>query len=123
MAKLKEPKTQIDRIREISPRYADLLDTNQNLHARYDAVIAESRPLAEEERRSQASWTAQLPKPKPQPKHRHSGAVALVGSLLSPQPAEELAPLPPPPSWPGEQRLRELSAEAENVSEAIKLIC
>lgn len=122
MAKAKTPVTTIDRIREISPRYADLLETNSALHARYEAVIDEARPLNEEERRSRPSWTAQLPKPT-QPKPRHTGAVALVGKLLSPQPVEELTPPPPRPSWPGEQRLRELSAEAESISEAIRLLC
>ncbi|WP_426608738.1 hypothetical protein [Bradyrhizobium sp. McL0616] len=122
MARIKEPKTQIERIREISPRYADLLAKNAEFHARYEEVIAESRPLAEEARRSQVSWTAQLPKPKPLPITRHAGAAALLGDLLPEQPPEELTPPPPPPSWPGEKRLRELSADAESIAEAIKLL-
>jgi hypothetical protein len=41
---------------------------------------------------------------------------------LPPQPEEELIPPAPRPSWPGEERLRELGEEAESTSEAIKLL-
>jgi hypothetical protein len=117
-----EPKTKLDRIREVSPRYADLISANNKLHARAEELISEIKPLAEEQRRSQQSWTAQLAQPKPKPVKRHDGAVALVGTLLSPQPIEETNPPPPRPSWPGEQRLRELGDECEAIGEAIKLL-
>lgn len=122
MAKAKTPTTTIERIREVSPRYADLLEKNAELTARHEAVLAEIRPLSEQERRHNISWISQAPKPQPKPKHRHAGAVALVGDLLSPQPKDELTPQPLPPAFPGEQRLRELGAESEAVSEAIRLL-
>lgn len=122
MARLKEPKTQIDRIREVSPRYADLLAKNSELVARHEAVLAEIRPLAEEERRHNTSWISQAPKAQPKPIKRHEGAVAILGDLLPEQPAVELTPPPPRPSWPGEDRLRELGAESESIAEAIRLL-
>lgn len=122
MAKAKTPMTTIDRIRTVSPRYAELLEKSAELTARHEAVLSEIAPLSEQERRTQVSWVAQTPKPQPKPKHRHAGAVALVGDLLSPQPAEELKPPPPRPSFPGEDRLRELGAESESISEALRLL-
>jgi hypothetical protein len=99
-----------------------LLKKNSELYARQEEVHAETQRLGQEERRSQVSWVVQAPKPKPQPIRRHSGAVALVGDLLSPQPEEEINPPPPRPSWPGEQRARDLGAESEAIAEAIKLL-
>ena len=123
MAKIaSKPKSQLDRIREVSPHYADLLQKNRHLHDRYEELIGEIKPLAEQSRRVQVGWVSQMPKPKPQPVVRHRGALALVGDLISPQPEEEINPPPPRPSWHGEQRLRELGEEAEAVSEAIKLL-
>jgi hypothetical protein len=117
-----EPKTQIERIAAVHPKYAALLTKHAELAARYDAVIAEGKPLGEEQRRHQISWVAQLPKAKPRPIVRHSGATALLGDLLPEQQPETLSPPPPPPSWPGEQRLNALGEEAEAISEAIKLL-
>lgn len=123
MAKIQsKPKTQLERIRAVDPHYAMLLERSQKLHLRQEELHHEIQPLAQEERRTQVSWVTQAPKPKPQPIVRHAGAVALVGDLLSPQPETELSPPPPRPSWPGEQRARELGAESEAISEAIKLL-
>jgi hypothetical protein len=139
-----EPRTQIERIAAVSPRYASLLTKHAELTARFEEIIEESNgprgcvdgvvdgktgavrynavPLAEQARRSQVSWVSQEPKPKPKPIVRHAGAVALVGDLLPEQPIEETSPPPPRPSWPGEQRLAELGAESEAIQEAIKLL-
>jgi len=123
LAKTKsQPKTQIDRIRDVSPKYAALIEKHAELLARQEDVLKEIRPLAEQDRRARPSWTAQLPKPKPKPIVRHAGAVALVGDLLPEQPIEETSPPEPRPSWPGESRLRELSAESEAIAEALKLL-
>ena len=123
MAKIAaKPKSQLDRIRDVDGHYADLLTKNQELHARQEEVHAETQRLGQEERRSQVSWVVQAPKPKPQPIVRHRGALALVGELLSPQPEDEITPPAPRPSWPGEQRARELGAESEAIAEAIKLL-
>jgi hypothetical protein len=125
MAKLQtkpEPKSLLSRIRDIYPRYADLLVRQSELLARQEAAYAEARPLAERGKRAMESWQAQLPKPKAKPIVRHVGAVALVGDLISEQPAEELNPPAPRPSWDGEDQLRELSAEAEAIQEALKLL-
>jgi hypothetical protein len=117
-----KPKSTIDRIRDVTPHYADLLQKNRDLHDRYEALIEEIKPLAEQSRRSQVGWVSQMPKPKPQPIVRHARAVALVGDLLPAQPPEEISPPAPRPSWPGEQRLRELGEETEAITEAIKLL-
>lgn len=123
MAKLKcEPKSQIDTIREIDPHYAALLDRQAELTARHAEVLAEIQPLAEKGRRAQVSWVAQSPKPKPIPVVRHAGATALLGDLLPEQRPDEISPPPLAPSWPGEDRLRELGAESESISEALKLL-
>jgi hypothetical protein len=123
LAKLKsDPKTQIERIRDVSPKYAALIERHAELLNRQDAALRESAPLAEEARRSQVSWVSQAPKPKPKPIVRHGGAVALVGDLLPEQPIEETSPPPPRPSWPGESRLHELGEEAEAIAEALKLL-
>ena len=123
MAKLKsEHKTQIERIRDVSPKYSAIIEKHAELLARQEAVLKEIGPLAEQDRRARPSWTAQLPKPKPKPIVRHAGAVALVGDLLPEQPIEETSPPEPRPSWPGESRLRELSAESEAIAEALKLL-
>jgi hypothetical protein len=116
------PTSQIDRIRAIHPRYADFLEKNSELHARYEDVLAESRPRAEEERRHDISWVQQTPQPKPKPKVRHAGAVAILGDLLPEQPHEELNPPPLRRSWPGEDRLRALGAESEAIGEALRLL-
>jgi len=119
-----EPKTQIERIAAVHPKYSALVEKSNELHARYEELIAEIKPLAEQQRRHQISWVAQLPKPpKPKPVVLHSGAVALLGDLL-PEPTLETVSPPPPPraSWPGEQRLQALGEEAEAISEAIKLL-
>jgi hypothetical protein len=92
------------------------------LTAKTGAVRYTSVPLAEQFRRSLASWTAQLPKPKPKPVVRHAGAVALLDDLLPDQLPEEINPPQPRPSWSGEQRLAELGAESEAIQEAIKLL-
>lgn len=123
MAKIQaKHKTQLDRIRAVDAHYAMLLEKNQDLHARQEEVHAETQRLGQEERRSQVSWVVQAPKPKRQPVVRHSGALALVGDLISPQPEEEINPPAPRPSWPGEQHARELGQESEAISEAIKLL-
>lgn len=123
MAKIKsEPKSQIQRIRDVYPRYADLIEKNAALVARQEQLIAEIKPLSEEQRRSQVSWTAQLPKPKPRPVVRHAGAVSLVGDLLTEQAPEEISPPAPRPNWPGEENLRALGEESEAISEAFKLL-
>lgn len=62
------------------------------------------------------------PKPKPVPKLRHPGAAALLQGLLPEQPPEELNPPDPPPSFAGEARHREITREAESITEALKLI-
>jgi hypothetical protein len=139
-----EPKTQLERIASVSPRYASLLTKHAELTARFEEIVEEANgprgrvdgvvdgktgavrynavPLAEQARRSQVAWVSQLPKPKPKPIVRHAGAVALLDDLLPEQVPEELSPPPPPASWPGEQRLAELGAEAESITEALKLI-
>jgi hypothetical protein len=145
LAKLKtEPATQLERIAAVHEKYAAVLTKHAELTARFDAIIGEANgprgrvdgvvdgktgsvsyhavPLAEQARRSQVSWVSQAPKPVAKPVVRHSGAVALVGDLLSPQPVEEISPPPPPPSWSGAPRLAELSAEAEAIQEALKLL-
>ena len=85
-----KPLTTIDRIREVSPKYAALLEKSAELRAREQELIVEIRPLADEQRRSQVSWVSQLPKPKPRPVKRHAGATALLGDLLPEQPIEEI---------------------------------
>ena len=125
MAKLKsEPKTAIERIAAVSPRYSALISKQAELLARQDAVLAEARPLSESCKRAMASWQAQLPKPKPpKPIVRSAAAVALIGSdLLSPQPEEEINPPPPPPTFAGQFELRALTDEAENIQEALRLV-
>jgi hypothetical protein len=145
LAKLKsEPKTKLDQIREVSPKYAALLEKSAELNARFDEIVEEANgpkgrvdgvvdgktgavsysavPLAEQARRSQVAWISQAPKPVAKPVVRHSGAVALVGDLLSPQPETDLNPPPPPPSWSGAPRLAELGAESEAIQEALKLL-
>jgi hypothetical protein len=117
-----EPKSKLEKIAETYPRYSSLLQKQSELLARQEAVHAEARPLAERGKRAMASWQAQLPKPKAKPIVRHAGAVALLDGLLPDQPADELNPPPPRPSWDGEVQLRELSAEAESLVEALKLI-
>ena len=126
MAKLQtkpEPKSQLERIAEIYPLYSSLLQKHSELLARQEAVYAEAAPLAERGKLVQAPWQAQAPKPKPVKIVRNAAAVALIGDdLLSPQPEAELNPPPPPTSWPGEQRLRELTAESEVIVEALKML-
>jgi len=118
-----EPKTQIERIAAVHPKYAALVEKSNELHARYEELIAEIKPLAEQQRRHQISWVAQLPKPpKARPVVRHAGATALLGDLVPEQQPETVSPPPPPPSWPGEQRLNALGEEAEAIQEAIKLL-
>ena len=118
-----EPKTQIERIAAVHPKYSALVEKSNELHARYEELIAEIKPLAEQQRRHQISWVAQLPKPpKPKPVVLHSGAVALLGDLLPEPTLETVSPPPTPPSWPGEQRLNALGEEAEAISEAIKIL-
>jgi hypothetical protein len=119
-----EPKTQIERILKISPRYSALVSKQAELLARQDAVLAEARPLSESCKRAMASWQAQLPKPKPpKPIVRSAAAVALIGDgLLSPQSEEEINPQPPPPAFAGQFELRALTDEAENIKEALRLL-
>jgi hypothetical protein len=117
-----EPKSQLSRIRDTYPRYADLIVKQAELLARQEVVHAAAVPLAERGKRAMASWQAQLPKPKVKPVVRHSGAVALLDNLLPEQTHEELNPPPPRPSWDGEVELSELSAEAESIQEALKLL-
>jgi hypothetical protein len=124
LAKIKtDPKSLTDRIREVSPRYAALLEKHSQLRAREEELIAEIKPLGEQQRRSQIGFVAQLPKPKPRPAVvPHAGAAALLGGLLPEPTLEEVATPPVRQSWAGEQRLAELGAESESVAEAIKLI-
>jgi hypothetical protein len=146
LAKLKsEPKTQTERIAAVSPKYAALIEKNAVLTERYDAIIEEANgprgrvdgtvsvttgdvtyhpvPLAEQFRRSLISWVSQLPRVRPKPVVRSAAAVALVGNdLLSPQSEEEINPPAPQPSWSGQDRLAALGAEAETISDALKLI-
>jgi hypothetical protein len=122
LAKLKpEPKSQIERIAAVSPRYATLLTKHAELTARFEEIIEEANgprgrvdgvvdgktgavsynavPLAEQARRSQVAWVSQAPKPKPKPIVRHAGAVALLDDLLPEQAPEETSPAPPPPAF------------------------
>jgi hypothetical protein len=148
MAKLQtktEPKTQLERIAAVHPKYSALLARQAQLTARYDEIIAEVNgpkgrvdgtvngttgavryndvPLAEQARRSQVAWVSQAPKPVAKPVVRNEAAVALIGSdLLSPQPEAETNPEPPRPSWNGERRLSELSSELDTIVEALRLI-
>ena len=144
MAKLKSEPTHTDKIRSVHEKYAAILSKHAELTARFDEIIEEANgprgrvdgtvsvttgdvtyhpvPLSEQFRRSLESWVSQAPKPVAKPVVRHSGAVALVGDLLSPQPEAELNPPPPPPSWPGQDRLAALGAEAEAIQEALKLL-
>ena len=119
-----EPKTAIERIADVSPRYSALISKHAQLLSRYDAVIAEARPLSEICKRAMESWQAQLPKPKPpKPIVRNAAAVALIGSdLLSPQPEAEINPPPPPPTFDGQFELRALTEEAGNIQEALRLL-
>jgi hypothetical protein len=119
-----KPKTTIERIADVSPRYSALISKHSQLLSRYDAVIAEARPISEICKRAMESWQAQLPKPKPpKPIVRNAAAVALIGSdLLSPQPEEEINPPPPPPTFEGQFELRALTEEAENIQEALRLL-
>ena len=117
-----KPKSQLERIRDIYPRYADLIVKQAELLARQEVVHALAVPLAERGKHAMASWQAQLPKPKVKPVVRHAGAVALLDDLLPEQTHEELNPPQPRPSWDGEVELSELSAEAESIQEALKLL-
>ena len=83
MAKNSEPAL-IDRIREVHPKYAALLEKQRELLDRQAAAQAEANPLGQEERRALLGWVTQQPKPKPKPIVRHAGAVDLVGELLKP---------------------------------------
>jgi hypothetical protein len=120
--KKQEPKSQLERIRDTYPRYADLIVKQSSLLARQEIVQALAVPLAERGKRAMASWQAQLPKPKVKPVVRHAGAVALLDDLLPEQTHEELNPPPPRPSWDGEVELIELSAEAEAIQVALKYL-
>jgi hypothetical protein len=145
LAKLKsEPLTQLERIAAVHEKYSALVMRQAELIARYDAICEEANgpkgridgtvsgttgavtynpvPLAEQFRRSLASWTAQLPKFKPKPIVRHEGAVKLVSEFLEEQPPEEINPPAPQPLWNGEDKLRALGDEAEAIQEALKLI-
>jgi hypothetical protein len=124
MAKLQttKPKSQLERIRDTYPRYADLIVKQSSLLARQEVVHALAVPLAERGKRAMASWQAQLPRAKPVPVVHHAGAAALLGELLPELTPEQINPPPPRPSWDGEVELRELSAEAEAIQEALKLL-
>ncbi|OKO78561.1 hypothetical protein [Bradyrhizobium sp. AS23.2] len=148
MAKIKsESRSQIDKIRDVHPKYANLLEKQAQLLARQDELQRELNDgspqifhltrtesgerititpgkvsLAERARRATLGWIAQLPRPKPQPKLRHAAAVELVGELLSPQPPEEIDPPPPPPNWPDEPRYRAVGQELEAIAEALNLL-
>ncbi|MHC2375202.1 hypothetical protein ACVIQT_009899 [Bradyrhizobium diazoefficiens] len=91
MAKNSEPAL-IDRIREVHPKYAALLEKQRELLDRQAAAQAEANPLGQEERRALLGWVTQQPKPKPKPIVRHADAVDLVGELLSPQSEAEVSP-------------------------------
>ena len=122
MAKIKsEPKTQIERIREVSPRYADLLVKNSELYAQREVAFKELRPLAEADRATRPDEMFPQRKAPPKPIKRHSGAVSLVGHLLTPQPEQEVNP-PPLYVSPTENRRRELSEQIESLTEAILLL-
>jgi hypothetical protein len=137
-----EPKTQIEHIRDVSPKYAALVTRQEELIARYDEIQAEVNPRGwvrgtfnektgavtygdvplGEQARTQPAWTAQLPRPVVKPVVRDAAAVALLGDLLPEQLPEEIAPQPLPPSWPGQDRYRALGAELESIQAALKLI-
>jgi hypothetical protein len=140
-----EPKTQIERIRDVSPKYAALITRQAELTSRYDAIIEEANgpkdrvdgtldgktgevrysavPLAEQFRRSLISWVSQLPKPRPKPVVRNAAAVELVGSdLLSPESDEEINTPEQKPLWSGQDRLAALGAEADVIAAALQLI-
>jgi hypothetical protein len=123
LAKIKtEPKSKLDVIAETHPRYRDILVAHRDLLARQDALLAESAPLNEIERK-QPAFVTQAPKPKPKPAVvRHAGAVALIGDLLPEQSVEEISPPAPRPNWEGEGRHREIGRELEAISEALKLL-
>jgi stress-induced morphogen len=114
--------TKIERIRQTAPRYADLLEKCAELTTLHAEVIAEIAPLSEQERRRNISWVSSAPKLQPKPVVRHAGAAAILGDLLPPQPAEELNPPAPRPSWPGADRLRALGEESEAITEALRLL-
>lgn len=109
-------------LRTVHPEYATVADKMNELHARADELVRLIRPLREEAARHQISWIAQTPKARAKPVERHPGAVALLGDLLPPPTPEELDPPPPPPTWYGEEELRALGTESEEVQEAIKLL-
>jgi hypothetical protein len=117
-----ETKSQLERIRDTYPRYADLIVKQSALLVRQEVVHALAVPLAERGKRAMASWQAQLPRAKPVPVVHHAGAAALLGELLPELTPEQINPPPPRPSWDGEVELSELSAEAESIQEALKLL-
>jgi hypothetical protein len=116
-----DPKSQLDIIAETHQRYRDILVAHRDLLARQDALLAEAKPLNEIQRK-QPAFVTQAPKPKPQPIKRHEGAVALIGTLLPEQSAEEISAPAPRPNWEGEGRHREIGRELEAISEALKLL-
>ncbi len=147
LAKQTKPTTQLDRIREVSPRYADLLEACEKYTARFDEIKREVGGNAstwltqldsannivsqgwEESLGARAvrnrSWVDETPRqnqPKPRPVVRHAGAVELLGDLLPPQPDSEVNPPPLPQAWPERDRYQSLAAEQESINEALKLL-
>lgn len=144
MAKKSEPKNKMDRIREVSPRYTDLLDKHAELSARLEELRAEVggntitylntfnkagdratfrvvESLGAEAARNH-TWTSEMPPQKPAPVRRDVRGAALLGELLPAQPEHELNPPPLPPEWPRQQRYREISSEIEAIGAALHLI-
>lgn len=113
----------LETIREVSPRYAALLQRDSELSAELAELIPRGRELTEARHRSGTpTWTNEAPRQKPAPVVRHAGAEALLGELLPPQPEHETNPPPLPEPWKSQPELREVSAKVEALVEAQKLI-
>ncbi|MGX9430290.1 hypothetical protein [Bradyrhizobium sp. LeoA1S1] len=113
----------IETIRAISPRYADLLLKDRELAAQLDELSQRGRALTQEKHKNGVpTWSGDAPRPKAQPVRRHEGAEKLLGALLPEQPPEELNPPPLPEVWSGAAEMREVSAQVEALTEARKLL-
>ncbi|MGY4313118.1 hypothetical protein [Bradyrhizobium sp. JR3.5] len=113
----------IETIRSVSPRYADLLEKNRELAAQLDELLRRGQELTQaRHKQGVATWIGEAPRPKPQPVKRHEGAEALLGDLLPPQPEHEINPPPLPEAWAGAADWRALDAQIEAIAEAKKLL-
>jgi hypothetical protein len=145
LAKLKSPKSQLDRIRETSPRYARLLQRYADLTARQDelnrqiggnvtthswttdragnivAYKTEESLGAEAGRHHSWASEAQPPKPAEAPKVR-VGAVELLGDLIEPREPEPVAPAQPKPAWHREDLYRNIGREQADIADALQML-